>query len=109
MLSKVYENNEIKKPHIVLAHLGSLNESDKVIEMLCGKNIYLDTAAMLDRIPNEKIIEIIRRHGSDKVLFASDSPWAAQNKYVELLNSLPLTEEEKENILYRNAKNMLNA
>lgn len=109
MLSKVYEKNEIKKPNIVLAHLGSLDESDKVLEMICGKNVYIDTAAMLDRIPEEKIVEIIRRHGSDKVLFASDSPWAAQNKYVELLKALPLTEEEKKNILYRNAKNMLNA
>ncbi|MBR5516227.1 MAG: amidohydrolase family protein [Clostridia bacterium] len=108
MYNKVYNGKEPKKANIILAHLGSLDETDKVIEMLAGKQFYLDTAVMLDRIDHQKIISLIRAHGSDKILFATDSPWAPQKKFVEILCSMPLTEEEKDNILYKNAKRILN-
>lgn len=108
MYDKVYEGKAPSKANIILAHFGSLDETDKVIDMIAGKQLYLDTAAMLDRIPENKIIEIIRKHGSDKILFATDSPWAPQRKYVEMLNKLDLTDDEKSNILFKNAKIMLN-
>ena len=108
MYDKVYEGSRPSKANIILAHLGSLDKSDKVINMIAGKQLYLDTAAMLDRIPEGKITEIIHKHGSDKILFATDSPWAPQKKYVEMLKNMDLTIAEKENILFKNAKIMLN-
>ena len=54
MLNKVYGGKKPQEPRIILAHLGSLDETDKVIDMLAGKNLYLDTAVMLDRLPAEK-------------------------------------------------------
>ncbi|MBE6574123.1 MAG: metal-dependent hydrolase [Ruminococcaceae bacterium] len=108
MYVKVYEGRQPSKTNLILAHLGSLDETDKVIDMIAGKRFYLDTAAMLDRIPAEKIISLIRKHGADNILFATDSPWASQPKYVESLCNMPLTTEEKNKILFENAKRILN-
>ncbi|MBE6685948.1 MAG: metal-dependent hydrolase [Ruminococcaceae bacterium] len=108
MYDKVYCGKEPERASIILAHLGSLDETDKVMEMIAGKMFYLDTAVMLDRISGDKTVRLIKAHGSDKILFATDSPWAPQKKFVELLKDLPLTDDEKDNILWKNAKNMLN-
>ena len=107
MLDKVYDGKEPTEPRIILAHLGSLDETDKVIDMIAGKNLYLDTAVMLDRIPEDKIITLIRKHGADKILFATDCPWADQKKFVNIINSLDLTDKERDLITHKNAINIL--
>ena len=107
MLDRVYDGKEPEEPHIILAHLGSLDETDKVIDMIAGKNVYLDTAVMLDRIPEEKTLTLIRKHGAHKILFATDCPWAGQSKFVNIINSLELTDNERELITYKNAISIL--
>ncbi len=107
MLDMVYDGNEPDEPRIILAHLGSLDETDKVIKMIAGKNLYLDTAVMLDRLPNEKIVCLIRKHGAQRILFATDSPWADQAKFVNIIKSLDLTEYERDLITHINATNIL--
>lgn len=107
MLNKVYDGKEPQDARIILAHLGSLDETDKVIEIIAGKNLYLDTAVMLDRLSENKILHLIRKHGVDKILFATDCPWADQTKFVNIVNSLDLTTEERAFITYKNAMRML--
>lgn len=107
MLDKVYDGKEPNEPRIILAHLGSLDATDEVIDMLAGKNIYLDTAVMLDRVPQEKIITLIRKHGADKILFATDCPWADQKKYVDIIKSMKLSQKEYDLITSGNALRML--
>ncbi len=107
MLDKVYGSKEPEEPHIILAHLGSLDETDKVIDMIAGKNVYLDTAVMLDRISEEKFLKLIRKHGAHKILFATDCPWADQSKFVNIINSLKLTDTERELITHKNAISIL--
>ena len=107
MLNKVYEGKEPETPRIILAHLGSLDETDKVIEMIAGNNLYLDTAVMLDRIPADKILTLFRKHGADRILFATDCPWASQKKYVDIIKSLKLTQTEYDMITSKNARVML--
>ena len=43
----------------------------------------------------------------DKILFATDSPWADQEEYVGRIQNMNLTAEEKEAVLGRNAKELL--
>lgn len=43
----------------------------------------------------------------DPILFATDSPWAGQKEFVEILKHMPLTEEEKEKIFSDNACSLL--
>ncbi len=107
MLNKVYNGKEPSESRIILAHLGSLDETDKVIEMIAGKNLYLDTAVMLDRIPEDKLIKLIRKHGTEKILFATDCPWADQTKFVNIINTLNLTDTERSLITHKNAINIL--
>ena len=91
---------------LVLAHMGGVTFLDEVAEKLVGKPVYLDTAFVLDIYP-EKCIELIRRHGADKVLFATDSPWKGQREFVDLFRSLPLSEKERELIFSENARRLL--
>lgn len=91
---------------LVLAHMGACVQPSEVLEKLVGKPVYFDTAFVLDRYP-KTCTEIIRAHGAERILFATDSPWADQGEYVKLFESLALTEEEKALISYRNAEKLL--
>ena len=79
---------------------------DEVLQKLIGAPVYMDTAAVLRLYP-EKCREIILRHGADKILFASDSPWADQKDYVEIIKSLNLGKEAEEQIFHLNAEKIL--
>lgn len=99
--------DQIDPPKLVLAHMGGLYFFDEVEELIIGKNVYLDTAYLLGKIKKEQLLRMIRNHGVDKILFASDSPWADQKYDVEYINSLALTDEERNKICYENAKKLL--
>ena len=91
---------------LILAHMGGYELPDEVLEKLCGKPVLMDTAAVLDLYP-DRCAEIILRHGAERVLFATDSPWRSQRQYVEILRSLPLTDAQRESILHGNAERIL--
>lgn len=92
---------------IVAAHLGGHAMWDDVEKYLVGKNIYLDTSMGFEYYPREQFLRIVRDHGADKILFASDSPWSGAKTEISHLRSLPLTENEKDMILGGNAKRVL--
>lgn len=98
---------EVGPRRLILAHLGGLDQWDQVEELLVGESVYLDLAYTLNRIPTEQLLRFIRSHGSHRILFATDYPWASQRDAVEALRALPIAEGEKENIFYRNAKALL--
>ena len=91
---------------LILAHLGGYDMPDEVLQKLVGKPVYMDTAAVLRLYP-EKCREIILRHGADKILFASDSPWDSQSEYVQFIKSFQLGKEAEEKIFCRNAEKIL--
>ncbi|MBQ9106694.1 MAG: amidohydrolase family protein [Clostridia bacterium] len=103
MLDAVEDLN-LGKPRIILAHLGGGTEPDEVERLLAGRNVFLDTAYLLTRCDGEKAVRIIRKHGTDKVLFASDSPWSSQGGDIDALLSLPFSESEKRAMLWDNAE-----
>ena len=45
-------------------------------------------------------------HGTDKVLFGTDSPWEDQKDYVKRISHMAFTKKELEQILSQNAKNL---
>jgi predicted TIM-barrel fold metal-dependent hydrolase len=93
---------------IVAAHLGGHAQWDDVEKYLTGKNIYLDTSMGFEYFPREQFLRIVKNHGADKILFASDSPWSNAKTEIEHLKALPLSESEKENILVTNAQRLFN-
>lgn len=99
--------DKVKPDKLVLAHMGSLYMWDEVEEYLIGKNVYLDTAFSIGEMQDEQFMRMIRKHGADKVLFATDSPWTSQKHAVEFMSKMAFTEEEKDRILYKNAIDLL--
>ena len=97
---------ELIDDKLVLAHMGSYGMPDEVLKKLCGRRVFMDTAAVLDMYP-EKCAEIIKKHGADRILFATDSPWKSQKAYIDLLDSLEISSEDKDKIFYKNAEKLL--
>ncbi len=92
---------------LVLAHLGGNERWDDVEKYLVGKNVYFDTAYIDGTIPDEQALRIIRNHGADKILFASDCPWHPSCREKAMIERLPLTEEERGMIFCGNAERLL--
>lgn len=89
---------------IVGAHFGGWSMWEKASELLYEKpNFLVDCSSSFYALDDEKIMEIIRRYGADKVLFGADYPMWNPKDEIERLNSLPLTDEEKEKIFSLNA------
>ena len=95
------------KLKIVAAHFGGYTEWDKSLEILCGKNIFFDTSSTLWKLPYEKADQMIAAHGIEKFLFGSDFPMWSHEEELKRFNRLKLSENDKELILYENAKNLL--
>jgi predicted TIM-barrel fold metal-dependent hydrolase len=93
---------------VIAAHFGGHAEWDDVEKYMVGKNIYLDTSMGFEYYPEEQFLRIVKNHGADKILFASDSPWSEAKTEIEHLKALPLAEHEKELIFSGNAKRILN-
>ena len=77
--------NEVEPEKLVLAHMGG-NENSGVRwkSGWLGRNVYFDTGVMLDRMPQEQFLRMVREHGADRIVFGTDSPWADQKKFVEI-------------------------
>ena len=92
---------------LVLAHLGASEMPDDVYEILCGEDVYLDTAYVLRFTKPETFKKILKKHGEDRILFATDSPWSDIDGDVEILRSYNLPDTTLNKILYENAKELL--
>lgn len=92
---------------VIAAHFGGFGFTEEVIEKLCGLPIYLDTAFAHSSIARDLALAIIKKHGADKILFASDCPWHSPALEIRFIESLDLSEEEKQLIYYKNAERLL--
>lgn len=99
--------DEVRPPKLVLAHMGGFLRWDDVEQELVGREVWFDTAVVFGQIPDEQFIRICRNHGTDRILFATDSPWSGQKESVEYFQKMDLSEEEKRQILSENAKKLL--
>lgn len=98
---------EVKPKKMVLAHMGNNMFYDEVERTLVGRDVYLDTSFSVNHIDPGQMLRIIRNHGHKKILFGSDAPWTDQKKDLNTFLKLELTPMEKEDILYRNARQLL--
>lgn len=107
MLDAVYEGNLPLKPQIILAHAGSFKMYDEVLEKLCGLPVFFDLAYVSEFADPSVLLSIIRTHGADRILFATDSPWSDPANSIARIKELPLTEEEQNRIFSQNALSIL--
>ncbi len=92
---------------VVAAHFGGLIGWEDTEEYLVGKNVYLDTAYSYGMLPPKIATPIIKAHGADKILMGSDAPWSNPAHYIEFIECLDISEEEKRAILGGNAQRLL--
>lgn len=93
---------------VVAAHWGGYGCGLEVLAKLCGENLWFDLSMGYGIIPKPIAQAIIDKHGPDKLLFGSDMPWHRPEWELRLLNSLDLSESDKEKIFFRNAMELLN-
>ncbi|MBE6578091.1 MAG: metal-dependent hydrolase [Ruminococcaceae bacterium] len=98
-----------KVPHskLVLAHMGANEMFDEVLQKLCGEDIYLDTAYVLRFIGKDTFKKILEKHGEDRILFATDSPWSDIGGDVDIIKSFDLGSQTEQKIFCENAKKLL--
>lgn len=110
LIDRIYNGVQNAEPRIIFAHMGGMNQYDEVEKYLVGKPVYFDLAVVLyySRDKKSQFERIIKNHGADKILFASDYPWCDLKENVEIMNSLNLSDREKDLILYKNAVRILN-
>ena len=97
-------------PHltIIAAHLGGDGMHEETEQYLLGKDIYLDTSFVLQKMPMAIIERIFAKHPSERFLFGTDSPWTDQRDELNFFLSLPfLSTDEKEEITSINPAHLL--
>ena len=92
---------------IVAAHLGGWGDWDNVVKYLVGKKVYLDTSFAVMLCGKDQATEIIKAHRSEYLLFGTDSPWTDQGIEVASIESLDISDDLKEKILWKNAERLL--
>ncbi len=93
---------------IIAAHMGGYRMWDEVEEHLLGKNVYFDTSACFpEDLPDERFLRLIRNHGAELILFATDSPFGDATKDIPRLMQMGLSDNELEMIFWGNARRLL--
>ena len=99
--------NKTGHKKFVLAHYGGSKMWDEVERLLCGQDVYFDTGFTFNNIDEETFKRILSKHGADKILFATDSPWQDIKENLDKLYSFNLDKETLDKILYKNALKLL--
>lgn len=93
---------------IIAAHMGGYQEFDDAMEFLAGReNLWMDTAYVADRLTPADFAAIARKHGTDRVLFATDSPWTSFDASLSGVLNAGFTDGELKAILHDNAMRLL--
>lgn len=110
---------QVRPEKLVMAHMGAWGSWDQVLQEVAGAPIWFDTAFCLGTVPrrdgsepirnmpDEAFVTLARAHGTDRILFGTDSPWSDQADYVTRLRRMPLTPQERDAILGENAHRLL--
>ena len=89
------------------AHFGGYSVWDKVECLKDLPNVYFDTSSSLYFLDKGKASELIHRFGHKRYFFGTDFPMWIPREELKRFLALDLTEEEREDILYRNAAELL--
>ena len=87
---------------MVAAHLGGWSIYEEAVPYMSRMHCYMDISSVMPFVKPERVMELIRLYGADRLLFGSDYPmWDPVSEY-ESFMKLDLSQEEQEKILYKN-------
>lgn len=115
-------DEEIGPDKMVLAHMGGWKDWDRVYDYLAGTRFYFDTSFSIGKInarpdlkppmltenlSDDAFVRLCKKHGINRILFGTDSPWSDQSEYINKINSMDFSDYEKECIFANNARELL--
>lgn len=92
---------------VIAAHWGGVSCGVEIIKKLCGKDIWFDLSFGYGAMPKAVAQEILDRHTPDKLIFASDMPWHRPSWEKQLIETLDISQSDKDKIYYKNAMKLL--
>lgn len=87
---------------LICAHLGGWMMWDEAVDILAGQDLMFDCSSALFHFEPEEAARVIRRLGTKKVFFGSDYPMWNPGDELKRFLTLPLTQEEREDICWNN-------
>ncbi|HET6427583.1 MAG TPA: amidohydrolase family protein [Phycisphaerae bacterium] len=88
---------------LLCTHMGGWRSWELVEEHLLGRPVFLETSFSLKELGPQRSVDMIRRHGVERVLFGSDWPWSGQAEAVRIVQAVGLTSQEQRAIFHANA------
>ena len=114
---------EVGPDKLVLAHMGGWQDWKAVGEELAGLPLYFDASFSTgDIVPapgttrtpeeshnmnREQFTRLVRKLGTDRILFATDCPWSDQTESLKFIRDCAFSQQELEDILGNNAQKLL--
>ena len=114
---------EVGPDRLVLAHMGGWQDWKAVGEELAGLPLYFDASFSTgDIVPapgttrtpeeshnmsREQFIHLVRKLGTDRILFATDCPWSDQAESLRFVRSCGFSQQELADLLGNNAQKLL--
>lgn len=96
---------EFKNLTFIGAHLAGWSVWEEAYEKLSEfPNLYVDCSSCFGFFHKDKIYELMKKYGADRILFGTDYPMWAPEKEIETFMSLDFSDEEREKMLCLNAK-----
>ena len=92
---------------LVLAHMGGNMLFSEVYDLLAGIDVYFDTACVLPLFSDKEFNKMATKHGADRLLFATDSPWRDISADRKILEGFRVGKDEEEKIFSANARKLL--
>lgn len=92
---------------VIAAHWGGVGCGIEVAEKLCGLDLWMDLSFGYGAMPKSFAQRIADTHTPDRLLFASDMPWHRPAWERQLIDTLDLSESDREKIYSENARALL--
>ncbi len=93
--------------NVILAHMGGFMMWEEVADELVSENVRFDTGVVANYMDPILAGKIVRAHNADRILFATDTPWASYEDSLAFIKKIGLSEEEERKILGENAAELL--
>lgn len=95
---------------VVAAHMGGWSVQEYALPLLCKKeNCIVDTSSSLTNMSTDYALRLIRAYGAERVFFGTDYPVGNIEQEFRRLESLPVSDDEKEKIAFENARRFFRA
>ena len=93
---------------LIAAHFGGNALYDEVEEKLLGRDLYIDASlGKLMHLDPAQAARMLMKHDAERILFGSDCPWASPLETFRWLDALPLPDERKEKLFWKNAARLI--